>query len=170
MADLAESGYKLAFQIDIPELANLQSVLGVLGKDVGVKTALTTAAIAVQRIARQQAPVRTGRLANSIKYNVNGLTAVIGPTVDYGIYVEMGTGLYGPKGQPIQPKNGKVLATKYNPGWGSKSKAGYFVIGTFSRGQEANPFMSRTAKMALPEVEGIFSMVPLGISKVISEV
>ena len=160
----------LQFGIDVSGATKLASLLGAVGADGLIKTTLTTAAIAVQKIARQEAPVRTGRLQNSIQYKVRGLEAEIGPKVQYGLYVEMGTGLYGPYGHLIEPKNSKVLATKSNPGFGSKNKGGYYVIGRYSRGQEANPFMQRTAVEAIPVVTEIFKMVPAGITKTLREV
>jgi len=163
------SDFGLEFDIEVPKLSPLMSVLDIAGKDIGVKGALTTAAIMVQRLARENAPVRSGRLYNSIGYKVNGMTAVIAPTVDYGIYVEMGTGLFGPKGQLIYPTSKRVLASKINPGWGEKNGAGYFIIGKYSKGQEANPFFAKTAEEALPVVEGVFKMIPVGLSKTIGE-
>jgi HK97 gp10 family phage protein len=169
MADNSVTG-QLTFDIQMPQFKPLQTMLDVFGADIGVKKALEVAAIGVQNLARHNAPTRTGRLVNSIGYKINGLKATIGPTVPYGLYVEMGTGLYGPKGQLIEPKTSKVLATKVNPGWGTKSSNGYFVIGRYSRGQEANPFMAKTAHEAGPVVEAAFGMVPLGIVKTFKEI
>lgn len=38
-----------------------------------------------------KAPVRTGRMLGSIRKDVRGLEATIGPTVPYAIYIEYGT-------------------------------------------------------------------------------
>lgn len=159
----------LSFNIDITSVFKLASLLAVAGGDALIKGSLEAAAIAVQGIARQQAPVKTGRLVNSIGYKVKGLEATISPKVGYGIFVEMGTGLYGPKGHLIEPKQSKVLATKQNPGFGKSTSGGYYIIGKYSRGQEANPFMERSAHLAMPVVEGIFQMVPVGINKIFRE-
>ena len=42
-------------------------------------------------------PVATGRLRGSIVSQVDGDSVAIGPTADYGIYVEFGTGTKGDK-------------------------------------------------------------------------
>ena len=41
--------------------------------------------------AQASAPVDTGALRNSISADVGGMEAVVGPTVHYGGYVELGT-------------------------------------------------------------------------------
>lgn len=48
--------------------------------------------------AQASAPVDTGALRNSISADVGGMEAVIGPTVHYGGYVELGT--YKMRAQP----------------------------------------------------------------------
>lgn len=122
-----------------------------------MKMALTKSAIEIQNVARAQAPTRTGKLRNSIMFSVKGLTAIIEPKVDYAVYVEGGTGVYGPSKAPISPKNKKVLATKINPGFGKKTKSGYFIIGKTSQGQKANPFFARTYAIAPELVRHNFS-------------
>lgn len=149
----------LNFNIDLGSVMKLAEATGSTGINMRAKLLipLTTSAIAIQGIARTQAPTRTGRLVNSIGYKIKDLTATISPSVKYAGYVEMGTGIYGPKGEMIVPKQKKVLASKINPGWGSASN-GYYVIGRSSKGQKANPFMARTAELAKPIVEGYFKV------------
>lgn len=71
---------------------------------------------AIQQLARQYAPVSTGRLRDSIIVTFTSATqAVIGPTVDYGAYQEFGTGSRGEfPGGPyvIRPRNARALAFK----------------------------------------------------------
>lgn len=43
------------------------------------------------RDAQRLAPVDTGALKGSISADVTGLSAVIGPTVSYGVFQELGT-------------------------------------------------------------------------------
>ena len=125
-----------------------------------MKVAMTTAAITVQTVARAQAPVRTGKLRSSIVYKVNDLRAVIHTGVNYATYVEGGTGMYNSSNpHMIVPKNKKVLASKTNPGFGSATGGGYYIIGKKSQGQKANPFMKRTADMTIPAVRTIFKTV-----------
>ena len=58
---------------------------------------------------------RTGTLGRSIavspvKQVAGGYRVEVGTNIPYAEAVEVGTGIFGPKGQPITPKNGKVLA------------------------------------------------------------
>lgn len=54
---------------------------------------VATAGYDVEARAKQLVPVRTGTLRRSIHTVIsnNGMTATIGPSVDYGLFVEMGT-------------------------------------------------------------------------------
>ena len=54
-----------------------------------------------------KAPVRSGRLLGSIREQVRGLEATIGPTVPYAIYVE-----YGTRPHEIRPVYASVLRFK----------------------------------------------------------
>lgn len=136
----------IEYKVDYNEIESMRGLLLIYPKIAlpHVTKALYKSAIEVQNIARGEAPTRTGKLRNSIMFQIHGLTAVISPKVDYAVYVEGGTGLYGPNKTAIVPKNKKVLATKINPGFGQKTKSGYFIIGKKSSGQKANPFFKRT--------------------------
>lgn len=48
-------------------------------------------AVDIEGLAKVLCPVDTGFLKSSIGHEVNGLSAEIGPTAEYGIYVELGT-------------------------------------------------------------------------------
>lgn len=56
-------------------------------------------AFAVEGAAKTLAPVDTGALRNSITTTVgdNGMTAEVGPTVEYAIYQELGTHKMAPR-------------------------------------------------------------------------
>lgn len=79
-----------------------------LERAAGPAGALASAAIrktafAVERDAKAFCPVDTGNLRNSISTTTTGdgrfktMTAEIGPTADYGIYVELGTSRMAPE-------------------------------------------------------------------------
>jgi len=56
-------------------------------------TEVKRAAFDVEALGKAKAPVRTGTLRRSITTQIDegGMRAVVGPSVDYGIYVELGT-------------------------------------------------------------------------------
>ena len=58
------------------------------------------ACLVVERAAKQKAPSVSGTLRNSITHNVNvgSLEGVVGTSVFYAPYVEIGTGIYSSRG------------------------------------------------------------------------
>ena len=74
--------------------------------------AVRKAAMDVEAAAKRGAPVDTGALRNSISTDTpTVLSAEIGPTVNYGLYVEMGTSRMA-----AQPYMGPALA-QIEPGF-----------------------------------------------------
>lgn len=57
-----------------------------------IERGLTKCAMQAVRYAKQDCPVDTGNLRNSISYQVRGNAAYIGTSVEYAPYVEFGTG------------------------------------------------------------------------------
>lgn len=57
------------------------------------RVAVRKATFDIQRIAQSMVPVRTGNLKNSIgvEFENDGFTSLVGPTANYGAYVEYGT-------------------------------------------------------------------------------
>ena len=66
-----------------------------------IQRGLAMAGEVVRAHAVANCPVATGRLKGSIVSQVDGDSVAIGPTADYGIYVEFGTG--SKSGQAPQP-------------------------------------------------------------------
>lgn len=64
---------------------------------MGLHNALEQAGEFVRADAVANCPVDTGRLQGSITSSVEGNSAVVGTNVEYGIYVEFGTGSMGSK-------------------------------------------------------------------------
>ncbi|MBB3041220.1 HK97-gp10 family putative phage morphogenesis protein [Nocardioides soli] len=87
--------------LDVSQLAALGVRIAGAGPAVqaGARTALTRTAYAIEGDAKVLCPVDTGNLMGSISTDVDGTTAEIGPTSDYGIYVELGTSRMA--GQPF---------------------------------------------------------------------
>ena len=77
-------------------LDNLENISSKL--DGAVQNGVAKGGICIQAQCKAECPVDTGELRNSIVEETTGgggkYTSEIGPTVDYGIYVEMGTGIY----------------------------------------------------------------------------
>jgi HK97 gp10 family phage protein len=90
----------MGVHLDVSQLVALGVRMQGAGPAVqaGASTALRRTAYAIQGDAMVLAPVDTGNLVNSISTTIEGLSAEIGPTADYGIYVELGTST-----QPGQP-------------------------------------------------------------------
>ena len=65
--------------------------------------------------AKWKSTIRGGRILQDkgnlrhIVSEVQGSSVKVGTTVEYGIYHQYGTGVYGPKGTPIVPVNAKSL-------------------------------------------------------------
>jgi len=61
---------------------------------------LENACLLIERSAKANAPVRSGNLRSSITHRVTpmALEGVVGSTIDYAPYVEIGTGVYSSMG------------------------------------------------------------------------
>lgn len=99
------------------------------------------------------APADRGQLRTSIaiEYRTEGkyLVARIGSNKKYAIYVVQGTGIYGPRGQPIKPVAGRVLAwpvygrTSGSPYGGSKATTtSSYAFARSVKGMKGRDFMT----------------------------
>lgn len=96
----------MGIDVDLSEVRAFSSRLATAGVRVGAggALALRKTAFDIEADAQQLAPFDTGNLRNSISASFEGdgrsgtMTAEIGPTAEYGIYVEWGTSV-----QPGQP-------------------------------------------------------------------
>ena len=68
---------------------NSQQILSAMEK--GIKNGLEAIGLTAETYAKQETPVDTGRLRNSISHTVDGEAAYIGTNVEYAPYVELGT-------------------------------------------------------------------------------
>lgn len=101
------------------------------------RKAVTAECILVSNEAKRLARVDTGTLRRSITFSVTGSSAEtisgrVGSNLNYALMVEVGTGIYGPRGRRITPKRAKVLA------WQGK---GGPVFAASTRGRKATPFL-----------------------------
>lgn len=100
----------LGFKIPIP----VESLHAEHGEDLKLRMALGIREVlrTVEGTARALAPVRTGRLRNSIRAYLTGTGAgVLVASVPYAAYLHRGTGIYGPhrRGFHIKPRSKKAL-------------------------------------------------------------
>lgn len=87
--------------------------------------------------AKRRAPVDNGTLRNSITWELgrkgSKLIVRVGTNLKYARYVHDGTGIYGPRGQPIRPVRASVLR------W--PAKGGGFVFAREVKGSPGRPFL-----------------------------
>jgi phage gpG-like protein len=84
--------------------------------------AIGSTAYRVEGVAKAKAPIEYGTLRGSITTqgpDVKGhdVQAIVGTNVEYARYQEYGTGIHGPRKQPIRPVRGKLLAWKRGGSW-----------------------------------------------------
>lgn len=88
--------------IDFHELSVFQAHLGEISEQAKIRSqvAVKKTTLDIQRVAQIKVAVDTGFLRGSIgsDFSDSGLSAEIGPTADYGIWVELGTSV-----MPAQP-------------------------------------------------------------------
>ena len=99
------------------DLASLAADLAYASRQGMMQTAQDIIRQAAQQIkdeAQTRAPIKSGRLKNSITVRYTGpLSAVIGPNTFYASFMEYGTGTRGEFPGPmyeIRPRNARVLA------------------------------------------------------------
>lgn len=97
---------------DVGELNALAASLAASAVRVTGETQQVVAksGLALQADAQALAPSLTGTLRGSIKADIGALVATVGPTVDYGGYVEYGTSDTAP-----QPYMGPALDKNADP-------------------------------------------------------
>lgn len=90
--------------IDVSQLQTLARDMREAGPAVaaGARAIVSKTALDVERDAKTLAPVRTGNLRNSIGTDSSGSNAyvtrrTIGPTANYGLFVELGTSRMAPR-------------------------------------------------------------------------
>lgn len=93
----------------------------------------------------REAPTDHGRLAGSFMIEaMNEFDWRIYSNVEYSLWVHEGTGVYGPRGQPIVPVTASVLVFEaYGKTWFLKSV----------QGQEPNPYADRAIATADSRVQ-----------------
>lgn len=98
----------------------------------------------------REAPVDEGRLAAS--FNLERLSDEeyrITSNVLYALFVQEGTGVFGPTGQPIVPVSASVLVFEIG---------GETIFARSVRGMQANPYVDRAMEKAEMRIEEFAAM------------
>lgn len=97
----------------------------------------------VEGLAKREVNVDTGQLRSSISTQLmffgNRITVRVGSNVFYAWYIHDGTGIYGPRHQPIKPVRAKLLV--FRPRGGGK-----VVFARQVRGVKSNPFLLKALR------------------------
>lgn len=144
----------MTYSVEIPNLDALQSQFqrAPAVTKSAVRQAVEQSLFVLQATAKQRAPIKQGRLRQSIlaspvRENGNVIEGSVGTNVAYAGFMEEGTGIYGPKKRPIRPTTKKALAFKVN---------GKLIIRKEVRGSIGFRYMSRSVKDNQPRVTGFF--------------
>ncbi len=128
----------MGIQISIDGLDGVMNSLQKLVSGDKLQNALAAAGEVVRADAVDNCPVDTGRLKGSITSAVEGNSAVIGTNVEYGIYVEFGTG----------SKGDKSVAHTTKKTWTYYSGGRFYT----TSGQAAQPFLVPALKNNVPKI------------------
>lgn len=105
------------------------------------KDMLRVLQLAVVAEAKARVPRKTGNLGrNILPGSVTTTHARVEARTPYAAYVEMGTGIYGPKHKPITPKHAKVLA------WRTGASKPTRLSGRVRRGDQGQTIFARSVK------------------------
>lgn len=107
-----------------------------------------------RNLAVALAPVDDGPLRASLRTKMEyGQRAVKGwvySDLEYALYVHEGTGIYGPKGQPIKPKRGRYLVFEARNARTTPRGRGNLVFARQVRGQRPQRFLLEALQAASP--------------------
>lgn len=108
------------------------------------KAALTGIGIQAEGFAKRLTPVDTGRLRNSITHAVRGDDVYIGTNVEYGIWLELGTGIYASDGKGRQSP------------WGYYDRDGKYHV---TRGMKPHHMLKKAASEHTEEYKRIIESI-----------
>ncbi len=98
---------------------NVDAMLTQLGEDIqgGKRAGMISVVETARAKITPHVPVVTSNLVNSATTEVSGdgNKGTLRITAPYGRWVNEGTGIYGPYGKKIVPRNAKALKTPYGP-------------------------------------------------------
>lgn len=119
-----------------------------------VYKAVRTVVLATRNLAVSMAPVDDGPLRASLRTKMEATTREVKGWVysdlEYALYVHEGTGIYGPKGQPIRPKRGRYLVFEARNARTTPRGRGNIVFARQVRGQHPQRFLLEALRAASP--------------------
>lgn len=122
--------------------------------DGDVATYIRRIAEATRSLAVAKAPVDNGPLRASLRVHMDStgtqVKAWVYSNLEYALYVHEGTGIYGPKGQPIRPKRGQFLRFEVRNPRTTAPGRGNIVFARQVRGQRPNRFLLEALRQAAP--------------------
>jgi hypothetical protein len=119
-----------------------------------VYKAVRDVVLATRNFAVSMAPVDDGPLRASLRTKMEASAREVKGWVysdlEYALYVHEGTGIYGPKGQPIRPKNGRFLVFEARNARTTPRGRGNIVFARQVRGQRPQRFLLEALRAASP--------------------
>lgn len=107
-----------------------------------------------RNLAVALAPVDDGPLRASLRtkmeYGTRTVKGWVYSDLEYALYVHEGTGIYGPKGQPIKPKRGRYLVFEARNARTTPRGRGNLVFARQVRGQRPQRFLLEALQAASP--------------------
>jgi len=119
-----------------------------------IQKAISLSVALINRKAKIEAPVRTGRLRAGIRSRISPFRGMVESTVDYGVHIHEGTAPH-----IIRPVGKKALYWK---------GARHPVKSVKHPGTKANPFMKRGVERAEGQVQTIFQKAVDNVAKQLS--
>lgn len=143
-------GVRVNITLNEPEIERM-----LRSPDGDVARLLRQVADRTANIARGNAPVDNGPLRGSIRVSEivvtgNRMRIWVYTNLEYGLYVHEGTGIYGPKGQPIRPKRGRYLRFEARNARTTAPGRGTIVFAREVRGQRPNRYLLNALRAASP--------------------
>lgn len=116
-----------------------------------ITRAIALSVALVNRQAKQEAPVKTGRLRSGIRSRISPFQGMVESTVNYGVFIHEGTAAH-----IIRPVKKKALYWK---------GASHPVKSVQHPGTKPNPFMKRGAERSEGQVQLIFQRAVNNVAK-----
>ncbi|MFC4328374.1 HK97 gp10 family phage protein [Streptomyces andamanensis] len=140
---------RVKFEWNEPEIDRL-----LRAPDGDVATYVRRVAEATRSLAVAMAPVDNGPLRASLRvemeYSTKHVKAWVYSNLEYALYVHEGTGIYGPKGQPIRPVRAKFLRFEARNARTTPRGRGNIVFARQVRGARPNRFLLNALKASSP--------------------